>query len=159
MLVPQLSTVEASKRGVANAMMMSQMGPSQGESGETWCIEDYYEGSHHYAKRPDPGDVPFAKIRLPFRPAAKPRWPTISDVPGDDSIKNILLKQGRRPSADQQCFLPPRSGREITLVLPVTATVEDPPSLSFSENPGRILMYRHHLTSTMCWNSPRRVRT
>ena len=75
--------------------------PSQGERGETWRIEDY-EGFNDYAKRPGPGLMSFANVRLTFGPAAKTRRPTITGVPGDDSfIKNILLKQGRRSTANE----------------------------------------------------------
>ena len=73
-------------------------GPSQGESGETWRIEDY-EGNNDYVKRPGPGRMSFANVRLAFGPAAKPRRPTVS-APGDDSIKIILLK-GCRPTANK----------------------------------------------------------
>jgi hypothetical protein len=73
-------------------------GPFQGDSGETWRIEDY-EGNNDYVKRPGPGRMSFANVRLTFGPAAKPRRPTVS-APGDDSIKNILLK-GCRPTANK----------------------------------------------------------
>ena len=73
-------------------------GPSQGESGETGRIEDY-EGNNDYVKRPGPGRMSFANVRLAFGPAAKPRRPTVS-APGDDSIKIILLK-GCRPTANK----------------------------------------------------------
>jgi hypothetical protein len=75
-------------------------GLSQGESGETWRIEDY-EGSNDYAKLSGPGRMLFANVRLTFGPAAKSRRPTITGVPGDDFIKNILLKQGRRSTANE----------------------------------------------------------
>ena len=74
-------------------------GLSQGESGETWRIEDY-EGSNDYAKRPGPGRMSFANVRLTFGPAAKPRRPTITGALGNDSIKNILLK-GCRTTANK----------------------------------------------------------
>ena len=74
--------------------------PSQGEIGETWRIEDY-EGSNDYTKRPGPGRMSFANVRLTFGSAAKTRRPTITGVPGDDFIKNILPKQGRRSTANE----------------------------------------------------------
>ena len=74
--------------------------PSQGEIGETWRIEDY-EGSNDYTKRPGPGRMLFANVRLTFGSAAKTRRPTITGVPGDDFIKNILPKQGRRSLANE----------------------------------------------------------
>ena len=71
-------------------------GPSQGESGETWRIEDY-EGNNDYVKRPGYGRMPFAKIKLPtfLKPGAKSQRPTPVNGPGDKSIKNIRLKQER----------------------------------------------------------------
>jgi len=77
-------------------------GPSQGESGEIWRIEDY-EGNNDYVKRPGPGRMPFAKIKLPtfMMPGAKSQRPTPVDAPGDKSIKNILLKQERRSTTNE----------------------------------------------------------
>jgi hypothetical protein len=77
-------------------------GPSQGVSGETWRIEDY-EVSNDHAKRPGPGHMPFAKIRLPtfLKPGAKSQRSTPVDASGDKLIKNILLKQERRSTFNE----------------------------------------------------------
>ena len=78
----------------------------QGETGETWRIEDY-EGSNDYAKRSGPGHMPFAKIRLAFRmPGAKSQRPAPAGAPGDKFIKNVLLKQGRRSTTNEAMLLP-----------------------------------------------------
>jgi hypothetical protein len=76
-------------------------GPARGESGETWRIEDY-EGSNDYVKRPGSRHIAFAKTRLAFlKPGAKSQRPNLADAPRDEFIKKILLKQGRRSTANE----------------------------------------------------------
>ena len=69
--------------------------PFQGDSGETWRIEDY-EGNNDYVKHPGSGRMPFAKIKLPMF-----QRPTPVNVLGDKSIKNILRKQEHRSTFNE----------------------------------------------------------